>query len=92
MSTKTEQVTIPIPTELKSSLEEEAHTLGTSWDDALIRHAWNSLTSLKDEQELQSLVEQVRAATLKANASLDAGLAEAEQTVDQLRKLKNVRS
>jgi hypothetical protein len=81
---KTERITIMGTPEFKAYLVREAKRAGISVSQ-LVRQRCENKPQTQDEEILATLVEEVRAATAKASASLEKGLSDAEQVLSELR-------
>ena len=85
---KSERITFLATPEFKANLTQLAVRENTSVGE-VIRGRFERAQNRPDaseESELRALVADLRAATAKAQISLSEGLAEAEQTLRQLRK------
>ena len=85
---KSERITFLATPEFKANLTQMAVRENTSVGE-VIRGRFERAQNRPDaseESELRALVADLRAATAKAQTSLSEGLAEAEQTLRELRK------
>ena len=85
---KSERITFLATPEFKANLTQLAVRENTSVGE-VIRGRFERAQNRPDaseERELRALVADLRAATAKAQTSLSEGLAEAEQTLRELRK------
>jgi len=82
---KTERITILGTPEFKAYLVREAKREGISVSK-FVRQRCENKPQTHDEEILATMVEQVRAATAKASASLEKGLSDAEQVLAELRR------
>ena len=85
---KSERITFLATPEFKANLTQLAVRENTSVGEVIrgrLERAQNR-PDASEESELRALVADLRAATAKAQTSLSEGLAEAEQTLRELRK------
>ena len=85
---KSERITFLATPEFKANLTQLAVRENTSVGEVIrgrLERAQNR-PDASEESELRALVADLRAATAKAQISLSEGLAEAEQTLRELRK------
>lgn len=86
---KSERITFLATPEFKANLTQLAVRENTSVGEVIrgrFERAQNRPPDASEESELRALVADLRAATAKAQISLSEGLAEAEQTLRELRK------
>ena len=86
-SAKTARITILGTPQFKDFLKQEAQKEGISVSQ-LVRQRCEMETQAQDETVLASLLAQVHAATQKAKASLEHGLADADAALAELRGRK----
>ena len=86
---QTERITFLATKEVKKWLESEAKKSGMSISE-LIRLRCES-GSCEEELLLRGLFNEVKAAVKKATASLDKGLKDADDTIRELRKNRELR-
>ncbi len=82
---KTERITILGTPEFKSFLVREAKKAGISVSE-FIRQRCENNPQTKDEKMLAAMVNEVKLATARAAASLEKGLADADQVLAELRR------
>lgn len=84
-SVKTERITILGTPEFKAYLVREAKRTGISVSQ-FVRQRCESKPQTQDDEILATLLEEVRASTAKASASLEKGLSDAEQVLAEMRR------
>ena len=82
-STKTERITILGTPEFKSFLVREAKKAGISVSQ-FVRQRCENNPQTEDEEMLAAMVKEVKWATARAAASLEKGLADANQILSEL--------
>jgi hypothetical protein len=82
---KTERITILGTPDFKAYLIREAKREGVSVSQ-FVRQRCENKPQTQDEEILATLIEEVRAATVKASTSLEKGLSDAEQVIAELRR------
>ena len=82
---KTERITILGTPEFKAYLIREAKREGVSVSQ-FVRQRCENKPQTRDEEMLVTLLEQVKAVTAKASASLEKGLSDARQVLTELRR------
>jgi len=83
---KTERITILGTPDFKNFLTREAKKEGISLSQLVRQRCEKKSPNDKDEELLTALVEEVRAATIKANLSLKKGLDDAEKVLAEIRR------
>jgi len=84
---KTERITILGTPDFKDFLTREAKKEGISLSQLVRQRCEKKPLNDKDEELLTALVEEVRAATIKANLSLKKGLDDAEKVLAEIRRV-----
>ncbi len=82
---KTERITILGTPEFKAFLVREAEKEGVSVSQ-FVRQRCENNPQTQDEELLAAMVKEIMLATAKATASLEKGLSEAEQVLNELRR------
>jgi len=82
---KTERITILGTPDFKDFLTREAKKEGISLSQLVRQRCEKKPPNDKDEELLTALLEEVRAATTKANLSLKKGLDDAEKVLAEIR-------
>jgi hypothetical protein len=88
MSVKTERITILGSPDFKAFLVREAKKEGVSLSQLVRQRCEKKPVNSEDEELLAALVKEVNEATAKAKASLEKGLADAEQALAEMRSAK----
>ena len=86
MSVKTERITILGTPDFKAFLIREAKKEGVSLSQLVRQRCEKKPVNSEDEELLAALVKEVGEAMARANASLENGLADAEQVLAEIRR------
>ena len=85
MAVKTARITILGTPDFKAFLIQEAKKEGVSLSQLVRQRCEKKPVSFEDEELLAALVKEVGEATARARASLEKGLADAEQALAEIR-------
>jgi len=83
---KTERITILGTPDFKNFLTREAKEEGVSLSELVRQRCEKKPTNNEDEELLAALMEEVRAATVRAKISLEKGLDDAEKVLAEIRR------
>jgi hypothetical protein len=86
MTAKTERITFLSTPDFKAFLFAEAAKEGTSVAELIRHRCENKQANSDDEEMLLAMAKEVRKATAKAKASLEKGLADAENVLKEIRR------
>ena len=86
MTAKTARITILGTPDFKAFLTREAKKEGVSLSELVRQRCEKKPVNSEDEELLAALVKEIGAATARAQASLEKGLADTEQALAEIRR------